>query len=87
MQRRRSLWIKYKNLLTMAKGFIKHDVTKIDHPSQLVDNIDEFKRKLSPSVKKEHKNPSLLNFMNKTEMEKEIIRVHLKESAHKIITE
>jgi hypothetical protein len=72
----------------MLKGFTKHDVKKLEVESDLLQDIETYKNmKGSPKkagVKSSH---SLVNFMNKNEMEKEFIRVHLKESALKIVQE
>ncbi len=72
----------------MLKGFTKHEVKKIEVESDLDRDFESFKQiKGNNTLKKVNSNTSVLNFMNKSEIEKELIRVHLKESAHKIIIE
>jgi hypothetical protein len=83
------MWILSKNAIKMAKGFTKHDVTKIQYPSDLTENIEEFKNQKEKNFPKKKKDtpPSFINFMQKSDIDKELIRLHLIESAYKIITE
>ena len=71
----------------MLNGFTKHDVKKIEVESDLEKDIEYYKHMKGPPKKITKNSHSLINFMNKNEMEKEFIRVHLKESALKIVSE
>jgi len=77
-----------KNTFRILKGFTKHDVKKLEEESDLLEDIQTYKNLKGQPKKTGVKNSySLVNFMNKNEMEKEFIRVHLKESALKIVQE
>lgn len=72
----------------MLKGFTKHDVKKIEDESDLDNEILSFKlNNTKRQVAHKNSNNSFMEFMCKSEMEKELIRVSLKERALKIVLE
>ena len=81
------MWKLSKNAIKMVKGFTNHDVKKIEYENELDNDIEIYKRNKAPPKKSNKSGPSLVKFMNKSEMEKELNRLHLKEAAYEIITE
>lgn len=83
------MWNLCKKTIKMAKGFTHHDVTKIDLASDLAQNIADYKKQKEKQIPKLNPIdiPLFNNFMQKSEFDKELIRVHLKESALKVISE
>ena len=90
-----SLWTKTKNLQSMFHAFVHPPVIKIEDKdifaptlkSTLLDNDNLIKEK--PILKRNtvNYNITLEQFLRKSEVEKEFIRVNLKAKAFKLITE
>ena len=90
-----SLWTKTKNFQRMLHAFVHPSVVKIDDKdifcdtlkNSLLDNDKFLKEKLILKKNTVNHNMTLEQFLRKSEVQKEFIRVNLKAKAFKLITE
>ena len=81
------MWALSKNMIKMVKGFTQQEVKVIEMVTELDKDIETYKQIKGTPKKTYNNHPSLINFLSKSEMEKELIRVQLREKAYKLITE